>query len=450
MHVNKTIFREYDLRGLANTELTADFAFGLGQAFVVYLEKNGFVKKVLVGADNRATSPLFSERLMAGLRESGADVTFLGEVPTPTFYFASRTLSFPAGIMVTASHNPPAYNGFKLLVNYQSIFGPQIQEIRELMEAGKFRSGNGGFKQLQVVPDYLAAIKKAFQLDRSIKVVLDCGNGTAGPVALPALIGLGAEVIPLYCNSDNTFPHHLADPVVPKNMADLVKKVKESGAELGIGIDGDGDRIGLCDEEGNLVWGDKILALLSEEVISENPGATIVFDVKCSKTLEEEITRLGGKPLMWKTGHSLIEDKMHEVGAKVAGELSGHLYFGDHWYGFDDAIYASGRVLQYLSRHREKLSSLLGRLKQYYATPEIRLEIADEEKFGLVERLKEKVSGKYKISDIDGVKVYFEDGWGLVRASNTQPALVLRFEADTEKRLHEIQSFFTELLASLK
>jgi phosphomannomutase / phosphoglucomutase len=450
MQVNKTIFREYDLRGLANTELSADFAFGLGRAFVVYLEKKGVAKKVLVGHDNRATSPLFSERLTAGLRKSGAEVVFLGEVPTPTFYFAGRTHAEPAGIMVTASHNPPAYNGFKLLVNDRNLFGPQIQEIRELMESGKFLSGNGGFTQIEVVPEYLAAIKKAFRLDRPVKVVLDCGNGTAGPVALPALVELGAEVIPLYCNSDNTFPHHLADPVVPENMADLAAKVKESGAELGIGIDGDGDRIGLCDEQGNLVWGDKILALLSEEIISENPGAAIVFDVKCSQALEDEITRLGGRPLMWKTGHSLIENKMHEVNAKVAGELSGHLYFGDHWYGFDDAIYASGRVLQYLSRRKEKLSSLLGRLKQYYATPEIRMEIADEKKFGLVERLKEKISGKYKISDIDGVKVYFGDGWGLVRASNTQPALVLRFEADTEKRLHEIQSFFTELLASLK
>ncbi len=450
MTVNKNIFREYDLRGMVNTELTADFAFELGRAFIVYLKKKGADKKVLVGHDNRATSPLFSERLTAGLRKSGADVTFLGEVPTPAFYFADRTLAFPAGIMVTASHNPPEYNGFKLLINHQSIFGPQIQEIRGLMESGNFLSGNGGFAQIKIIPDYLAAIKKVFRLNRPIKVVLDCGNGTAGPVALPALIGLGAEIIPLYCDSDNTFPHHLADPVVPKNMADLIEKVKETGAELGIGIDGDGDRIGLCDEEGNLVWGDKILALLAEEIITESPGATIVFDVKCSKALEEEILRLGGRPLMWKTGHSLIEDKMHETGAKVAGELSGHLYFGDHWYGFDDAIYASGRVLQYLSRSKEKLSTLLKRLKQYYATPEIRMEVPDEKKFALVERLKEKIFGKYRISDIDGVKVYFEDGWGLVRASNTQPALVLRFEADTEKRLREIQSFLTELLASLK
>ncbi|MFH0797064.1 MAG: phosphomannomutase/phosphoglucomutase [Candidatus Omnitrophota bacterium] len=452
MKVEKSIFREYDLRGIADKELTPEFAFGLGQAFADYIGKEGAAKKVVVGHDNRKTSPALSEKLMAGLQASGVEVFFLGEVPTPVFYLANHKYSFPAGIMVTASHNPPAYNGFKLVVRRKSIFGQQIQSLREIMESLEPLPSPEKilYQKLEMETEYQSEIKARIRLVRPVKAVVDCGNGTAGPLTTAILSEIGVEVIPLYCESDNTFPHHLPDPVVPENMADLIKKVRETGAELGIGIDGDGDRIGLCDEEGNLIWGDKILALLSRDILMENPGASIVFDVKCSKALEEEIARLGGKPVMWKTGHSLIEDKMHEIGAPAAGELSGHLYFGDHWYGFDDAIYSASRFLQYLAGQKEKLSQLVAGLTPYYATPEIRVEVPDEEKFNVVERLKAELSGKYNVSTIDGVKVYFEDGWGLVRASNTQPALVLRFEAKTEKRLSEIQSFLTTLLNSLK
>ncbi len=449
MKVPQTVFREYDLRGIAGKELTSDFAFRLGRAFATYLYQKNLKKEVVIGHDNRATSPLLTESLIMGLQKSGANVTFIGEVPTPVFYFSNHKYTFPAGIMVTASHNPPEYNGFKLVVNRKSIFGPQIQEVRKIMEEGAFPEGDGLFSQREVLSEYLASLQNALRLHRKVKVVVDCGNGTAGPTAVAALTRIGAEVIPLYCESDHTFPHHLPDPVVPENMADLISAVRESRAELGIGIDGDGDRIGLCDNQGNLIWGDKILALLAEEVLAENPGAWVIFDVKCSLVLEEEIKRLGGKPLMWKTGHSLIEDKMHQVKAPVAGELSGHLYFQDHWYGFDDAIYSAGRVLQYLSRKKETLSELIARLKPFFATPEIRMEVPDEKKFKIVELLKERLlDNRYKVVTIDGVKVYFDDGWGLVRASNTQPALVLRFEATTEERAKEIQKFLTDLLHS--
>ncbi|HNQ34545.1 MAG TPA: phosphomannomutase/phosphoglucomutase [bacterium] len=449
MEFNPTIFREYDLRGLAATDLKPGFARGLGRAFAGYLEAGAVPKRVVVGHDNRLTSPGLTAELVEGLMAAGTEVIGLGQVPTPVFYFANQAQKTAAGIMVTASHNPPAYNGFKLVVNQHSLYGPQIQEIGRILAMDRFPSGRGSFRQETVLENYLAALRERTALKRPVRVVLDCGNGTAGPVALPALQSLGAEVIPLYCDSDPTFPHHLPDPLVPANLKDLAARVRETGAEAGIGIDGDGDRIGVCDERGEMMWGDKILGLLIETALRARPGAPIVYDVKCTLALEEEIRRLGGRPLMWKTGHSLIEQKMHEVGSPAAGELSGHLYFADRWFGFDDAIYASARFLAYLSESQTPLSRLAEPLNTYLATPEIRLEVPEERKFDLVRDLERELAAEFQVSTIDGVRVVFPDGWGLVRASNTQPALVLRFEARTAGRRDEIERLITGRLRRL-
>lgn len=442
MHINQNVFREYDIRGIAGTDLSPGFAAGLGLAFTRRLAGKESAGPVLVGHDNRVSSPEYSRALISGLNAGGREVVFLGEVPTPVFYHAAHAGGFPAGIMVTASHNPPEYNGFKIIAGGHSVHGQAIRALGKLMAAPGFTvaAGEPVFTPREAAGAYRAEIAGQVRPARPVKVVLDCGNGVAGPVALPLLRQIGAAVIPLYCESDNTFPNHPPDPVVPENMRDLAAKVRETGAALGVGIDGDGDRIGLCDEQGNLLWGDVILALLLRDILPTRPGAPVVFDVKCSRALAEEITRLGGRPEMWKTGHSLIEARMHELSAPAGGELSGHIYLADRWPGFDDAIYTAARFLEFFAGQDRPLSALAAELPRYHASPEIRIDVPDEEKFALVDRLKRQLAATgAEISDIDGVKVVFADGWGLVRASNTQPALVLRFEARSRARRQEIE-----------
>jgi len=449
LNFNSEIFREYDIRGLAEGELNPELVTALGKAFGFYIINNGG-KEIAIGRDNRPSSERISKNLIDGIISTGLDVVDVGLVPTPVLYYAVNTLDVDGGVMVTASHNPPEFNGFKLLNKKDALFGEQIQEIRKIIEEGEFPSGDGKLSEKNVDEEYVGEIKKRIKLKKKLKVVLDCGNGTAGPMAVKVLGEIGAEIVPLYCEMDGSFPNHLPDPTQEKLMQDLIARVKKENADLGIGIDGDGDRIGVVTAKGEIVWGDKLLALYSREVLKNNPGATIVFEVKCSQLLPEEIERLGGKPLMYKTGHSLIKAKMKEIEAKLAGEMSGHMFFADNWFGFDDAIYSGARLLQILSGSERNLGEIIGEMPKYYSSPEIRLDCADDVKFKVVEKLREIFKEKHEVIDIDGARVLFGDGWGLVRASNTQPKIIVRYEAKSEERLEEIRGIMESELKKFK
>ena len=439
MKLNHEIFREYDIRGIAEKDLSDEVVSSIAKAYGSYLQKISQEKKVVVARDNRITSRHLSSLVIAGLLSTGCDVTDLGEVTTPIFYFANHHFTADAGVMVTASHNPPQFNGFKLVLQRKSIYGKQIRELGKIAEKGLFTEGNGKLEKKNIVDAYFKAIRTKIKLERPINVVIDAGNGIAGPFAPELLKSLGCKVDCLYCKSDGNFPHHPPNPVVPKNLTDLIARVKETKAELGIAYDGDGDRIGIVDERGEIIWGDKLLIILARDILRKLPGSKIIFDVKCSQALGESIAENGGVPIMWKTGHSLIEEKLRQEKSPLAGELSGHIYFADGWFGFDDALYTSARLLQILSRSKRKISEYLSGIRKYYASPEIRVQSPDSQKFQIVERIKKYFQGKYKISDIDGVKVFFENGWGLVRASNTEASLVIRFEATTAEHLEEIR-----------
>ena len=378
---------------------------------------------------------------MEGLRSTGINVVNLGQVPTPVQYFSMHRIpDVQGGVMITGSHNPPEFNGFKITMNNAPVFGPMIQEIRELIEKGDFEKGNGGYEEQEIIEDYISYIKQNIKLERPVKVVLDSGNGAAALVAHRLLKELGAETIDLFDTPDGRFPNHHPDPTVVKYIQTLIKTTKESDAELGIGYDGDADRIGVVDENGEVIWGDKLMIIFSREVLKEHPGAPIIFDVKCSQALPEMIEKFGGKPIMSKTGHSNLKQKMKDLKAPLAGEMSGHVFFADRYFGFDDAIYASARMVELVSRSNKKVSELLADVPKYYSTPEIRAEVeSDEIKFKMAEEAEKYFSEHYDVIAIDGVRIQFGDGWGLVRASNTQPVLVLRFEARTPERLKEIQ-----------
>ncbi len=439
MKLNREIFREYDIRGIAEKDLSDDVVFSIAKGYGTYLQKISQEKKVVVARDNRLSSEHLSSLITDGLLSTGCDVIDIEEVPTPIFYFANHHWTANAGVMVTASHNPPRFNGFKLVLQRKSIYGRQIQDLRKIAEKGLFKKGKGNLEKKNIVENYFKAIRERIKLERPISLVIDAGNGIAGPFAPDLLKSLGCKVDCLYCESDGNFPHHPPDPVVPENLTDLIKKVKETKAELGIAYDGDGDRIGVVDEGGEIIWGDKLLIILVRDVLQKLPGSRIIFDVKCSQSLAESIKENGGIPVMWKTGHSLIEEKLRQEKSPLAGELSGHIYFADDWFGFDDALYTSARLLQILSRSKRKISQHLTRIKKYYASPEIRVSAPETRKFLIVQRIKEYFQKRYKISDIDGVKVFFENGWGLVRASNTEASLVIRFEATTAGHLEEIK-----------
>ncbi len=440
MELNKEIFREYDIRGIVKRDLADNVVSSIAKGFGTYLQKASRGRKVVIGRDNRLSSEHLSRLVIEGILSTGCDVTDIGEVPTPVFYFANHHFRTDGGVMITASHNPPQFNGFKLVVQRKSIYGKQIQDLREIVEKELFKKGVGKLRKKNINNLYFKAIRDRIKLNRTISLVIDGGNGIAGPFALNLLKGLGCEVDSLYCESDGNFPHHPPNPVVAENLRDLIKRVKETGAELGIAYDGDGDRIGVVDEEGEIVWGDKVLIVLAEEILQKLPGSVIIFDVKCSNALAEAIKEKGGTPLMWKTGHSLIEDKLRQEKSPLAGELSGHIYFADDWFGFDDALYTSVRLLQILSRSKKKFSEHLSGIRRYYASPEIRVSAPEAKKFLIVEEIKRYFQSRYKISDIDGVKVFFKEGWGLVRASNTEASLVIRFEATTPGHLEQIKT----------
>ncbi|HBR30242.1 MAG TPA: phosphomannomutase [Firmicutes bacterium] len=448
--INPEIFREYDIRGLADVELTPELVWRLGLACGRYFQDNN-CSQVLVGRDNRLSSDRIFRDLALGLMEAGCTLTDLGVVTTPHFYFSRVHLGIDAGVMITASHNGKEFNGFKIALGPGTIYGQEIQKLLHLCrEQTRERPGRGDlppFARIDPRTDYLNMIADKIRLGpRRLKVAIDCGNGTTALFAQELFTRLGCDLLPLYCESDGSFPHHHPDPVEPENLRALIDLVRKEKADLGISFDGDGDRLGVVDENGQIVWGDRYMALFWREILAKHPGADCLIEVKCSQALVEEVTRLGGKPQFCRTGHSLVKAKMRELGALFAGEMSGHMFFADEYYGFDDAFYAAGRLLRILSHTEKSLSKLLSDLPVYPATTETRVACADGDKFRIVQEVAADFRRNHQVIDIDGARVLFPGGWGLIRASNTQPAIVARCEGKTEADLKLICSQLREAL----
>ena len=444
-----TIFREYDIRGIADQELDSEGVEQLGRAIGAYIRRERG-NRLNVARDCRLSSPRLHEAIVAGLVSSGCEVTDLGMAPTPLLYYASFKLEADGGVMITGSHNPPEYNGFKVMCGKSTLYGEEIQKLREIIASGQFETGSGSVQQEDIVTPYVQEITDQFCFKNWVRFVIDCGNGTAGPVMHQLLEHLRCDKLELFFTPDGRFPYHHPDPTVPKNLESLIDWVKEREAFLGIALDGDGDRIGAVDEKGNIVWGDQLLAIFAREILSRKPGATFISEVKASQVLYDYIRKLGGRAIMWKTGHSLIKAKMQEEKAELAGEMSGHMFFADRYYGFDDALYAALRLLELVDRANAPLSTLLADLPPTVSTPEIRVDCPDEEKFQVVERVKEELRKNHEIIDVDGVRVLFPDGWGLVRASNTQPVLVLRFEASHPELLQQYRRQVEDVIAQAR
>lgn len=442
---DKAIFREYDIRGIAGESITEDVVERIGKAYGTTVAEAGGAE-VSVGYDCRKSSPALRDTLCEGITSTGVNVVEIGMVTTPMVYFSTFTSGVDGGVMVTASHNPPEYNGLKMCVGQNSLFGEGIQEIRKLVEKGKFKTGKGRKKQTEIVESYFKFFEQNLHIEPGIKVAADGGNGTAGVACPEILKRFGCETHELYMDPDGNFPNHHPDPTVEENLSDIKKKVVEAGLDVGLAFDGDADRIGVIDELGNSMSGDMLLLVYSLDLLETNPGATIIGDVKCSGNLFSKIREAGGNPIMWKTGHSVIKDKMKKENAELGGEMSGHIFFQNRFFGYDDAIYAGLRFLEILSKTGKKTSELLVGLPETFATPEIRVDCPDEIKFQVTEAVKGKLGEQNEVIDIDGVRVEYPDGWGLLRASNTQPALVLRFEAQTESRLAEIRETMEKTL----
>jgi phosphomannomutase / phosphoglucomutase len=442
MSINAHIFREYDVRGIVARDLAGTVPLLLGRAFGSELRARGGTgrQRVVIGRDNRPSSPGLASLLIEGVLASDVDVIDIGTVPTPVLYWAAATLESDGAVQITGSHNPPEYNGFKLSIGGRSLWGDAIQQLRRRIEVGDFAEGSGRLTTDAVLDRYIEEIGGRFHLERPIRVVVDCGNGTGSLVAVDLLRRMGADVVPLYCDSDGTFPNHHPDPTVDANLHDLIQSVRDHGADLGVAFDGDADRIGAVDETGGIIRGDILLLLFGLDVLERRgPPQTLVYDVKCSQAVAEVYAARGGQPLMWKTGHSLIKEKMKEVGALVAGELSGHICFGEDYFGFDDALYGACALLQLLARSRTSLSARVAEFPQYVSTPEIRVEVDEESKFEIVQKAAAHFRSTHEVIEVDGARILFEGGWGLLRTSNTQPVIVLRFEADSEARLAAIR-----------
>ncbi len=447
--INPHMFREYDIRGIAGKDMNHEDVYLIGQGIGTFLRRHG-AARISVGRDCRLTSDDYSRKLIEGLMTSGCEVIDIGVCPTPVFYFSIQHLKTNGGVMITASHNPPEYNGFKLCLGLDSIHGEDIQKILALIQAKNFSSGQGRLSSADVIPDYSDFVVDNIRLSKPLRVGVDAGNGTAGVVAVPIFKRLGCEVHDIFCEMDGLFPNHEADPTVVGNMQDLIALVKNEALDVGIGFDGDGDRIGVVDEAGRLVYGDKLMIIYAREILKRKPGATFISEVKCSQTMYADIEKHGGRAVMWRTGHSLIKKKMKEEQAELAGEMSGHMFFKDRYFGFDDATYAACRLLEILATTGREISALLEDVPRTFTTPEIRVDCPDEVKFDFVEKATEYFRRNHNVIDIDGARVIFDDGWGLVRASNTQPALVLRFEALSEERLGEIRGLIEGGLEKLK
>jgi phosphomannomutase/phosphoglucomutase len=448
--MNPAVFREYDIRGGADRDLGDMFVRELGRSIGSHLAEHG-ARRITLGRDCRLHSPRLHAALRLGLMTTPVDVIDIGVVPTPLMYFSVFHLDADGGIQITGSHNPPQDNGFKIMRGRSTIFGDEIRKLGDRIQRAGYVTGSGTYSTTDVVEPYLAHLADNIRLGpRRFRVVVDGGNGVGGPVGLRALRALGLEVEPLFCETDGRFPNHHPDPTVPANLKDLQAAVARTGAELGIAYDGDADRLGAVDAQGRILWGDQLLILFSRAILQEMPGATIVSEVKCSQALYDDVRSRGGRAIMWRVGHSLIKTKMKEENAALAGEMSGHLFFAHRYFGYDDAVYASLRLVELLTHSDRPLAALVDELPKTFATPELRVECPDAVKFEVVRRAVERFGQKHEVVDVDGARVRLDGGWGLVRASNTQPALVLRFEADSEARLAEIRAYMEDEVAEIR
>jgi phosphomannomutase/phosphoglucomutase len=449
--VPASIFRSYDIRGVVGDTLTDDGTYQIGRALGAEAEALG-QQTVVVARDGRSSSPMLKEALVTGLQESGRDVLDIGLTPTPVLYFATHYLDTHSGVMVTGSHNPPEYNGLKIVLDGQTLSGDAIQSLRARIEKQDFTSGQGTLQTTEIVPDYIRRISEEIPvtLGDALKVVVDCGNAVPGIVAPHILRAIGHDIVELYCDVDPGFPHHHPDPSQPENLADLIDMVLEEEADLGLAFDGDGDRLGVVDSAGNIVWPDQQMMLFAQDVLARNPGAKIIYDVKCSRRLAEVIRENGGEPIMWRTGHSLIKTKMQETGALLAGEMSGHIFFKERWYGFDDALYSAARLLDILVSAAQSPDEVFAALPGATATPELRLDMAETRHAEFMQQIMSAADfDNGEVTTIDGLRVDFPNGWGLVRPSNTTPCLVLRFEGDDETALEDVKGRFRELLLKI-
>ncbi len=449
--IDESIFRAYDIRGVVNRNLGADVVRKIGLAIGSEAYDRG-QQTLVVGCDGRLSSPELLEALMAGLRESGRDVIEIGRVPTPVLYFATHYLETGSGVVITGSHNPPDYNGLKIMLGGETLFGEAIQALKQRVIDAQFSSGSGTHQSMEISTDYIRRISDdvPVALGNAFKVVIDCGNGIAGEFAPKLIRALGHDVVELFCDVDGNFPNHHPDPSDPENLVDLIRVVKEQDADLGFAFDGDGDRLGVVDSNGVILWPDLQMMLYAKDVLSRNPGAEIVFDVKCTSRLAKVISKLGGKPVMYKTGHSFIKNKLRETGAPLAGEMSGHIFFSERWYGFDDAMYTAARLLEILMNFKQRPADVFAKLPRGVSTPELKLEVAEGENEALIAQLVgNNPFADAQVSTIDGLRIDWPDGWGLARASNTTPSIVLRFEGDSEEALERIKSSFREALLNL-
>ena len=448
MHVDASIFRAYDIRGVVQTALRPEVVNLIGKALGTLYPQ---CLNVVVGRDGRLTSSELAANLIAGIRSTGANVIDVGEVPTPVLYYATHALKTGSGLMVTGSHNPPEYNGIKMVMADQTLYGDMIQSIYSCIQDGQFSNGDGDVKTVNILDDYIDYIAQEVSLQRPLKIAIDCGNGVAGPTAKRLFQRLQCDVTELFCDVDGTFPNHHPNPSEPKNLQDLIKVVIENKLDLGLAFDGDGDRVGIVDELGRVLWADRQMILFARDVLSRNPGAEIIFDVKSSRNLAQAIEQAGGKATMWKTGHSFIKNKMKETGALLAGEMSGHIFFKERWFGFDDGLYAAARMLEILSADSRPTSVIFNELPDDVSTPEITVHLEQD---GAQHEFIKKFIAKAKfpqanLSTIDGIRADFADGWGLVRASNTTPSLVIRFEAENQQRLDELKDSFKSQIHSV-
>ncbi|MBL4820794.1 MAG: phosphomannomutase/phosphoglucomutase [Gammaproteobacteria bacterium] len=440
------IFRAYDIRGIYGTQLNEQNIELIGQGIGSEALSLG-IDTLLIGRDGRLSSPSLSKRLISGVRASGCNIVDLGVIPTPLLYFATHTTHWKSGIMLTASHNPAAYNGIKIVFNRSCLAADQIQKIRHRVESGKLSTGHGRYQEQDIKPDYIKDICRRIRLEKKLKIIIDCGNGVAGVVAGELFETLGCEVIPLFCDLDGSFPNHDPDPTQVKNLNVLRTRLLGSKADIGLAFDGDGDRVVVVDNDGEAIDTDRLLATLIKSIVPDHPGGPVIFDVKCSSRLAPLIREYGGEPVMHRSGHSFMKQKMQETGAALGGEFSAHIFIKDRWFGFDDGLYTGARLLEILSQSEVTSADLFGNLGERYATPELKIEVKDSEKFSLARKISELADfPDGKITDIDGLRVDFNDGWGLVRPSNTSPALLLRFEADSPQSLTKIQARFKQLI----
>jgi len=450
VNIPESIFRAYDIRGIVGETLTEDVVEQIGQAVGSESQSRG-AGTIVVGRDGRLSGPSLQSALMRGLQISGMEVIDIGQAPTPMIYFAAVHLKASSCVAVTGSHNPPDYNGLKIVAAGETLSADAIQDIRNRIVDGDLLTGAGSLREMDIQSDYIQRVVSDIKIGRPLKLVVDCGNGVAGGVAPQLLRELGCEVAELYCEVDGTFPNHHPDPSKPENVAELREQVLHSGADLGLAFDGDGDRLGVIDSAGNLIFPDRQMMLYAQDLLSRNPGGEVIYDVKCTRNLPDIISKAGGKPTMWKTGHSFIKKKLKESGALLAGEMSGHIFFRERWYGFDDALYTAARLLEIVSATERSTEEIFGDLPDTVNTPELNIQFAEGEHYAFMDQLKQQATfDGAEVNSIDGVRADYPNGWGLVRPSNTTPVLVLRFEADSENDIRQVQNAFRQELLKVQ